>query len=154
MEHIIEQKDDETHDYYIIDGKKEGEYIKYYTNGNISSKCNYIDDKREGEWKYYRNNGQLSLISNYINDKITDDKINLEPPTSYKISSISIDSASIKTLESWYNIIIAGIISDTTDTNNISFITLNEDSTIKPYELTVWSKKEKEILEIAEIYQI
>ena len=59
MDYIIEQKDNVIHDYYIIDGKKEGIYITYYENGNIWYNCNYINDKLEGEYRSEEHTSEL-----------------------------------------------------------------------------------------------
>ena len=45
-----------------INDKKNGEYISYYTNGQLYEICNYIDGKINGEHKSYYNNGQLIVI--------------------------------------------------------------------------------------------
>jgi antitoxin component YwqK of YwqJK toxin-antitoxin module len=43
----------------ISKGKREGEWIWYYENGQLSSKSNYKDGKEEGEGLFYDENGQL-----------------------------------------------------------------------------------------------
>ena len=53
--------------YFIFNGKKEGEYKEYYSNGLLDIICNYKNDKREGEYKSYYNNKQLYKICNYKN---------------------------------------------------------------------------------------
>jgi antitoxin component YwqK of YwqJK toxin-antitoxin module len=79
---------------FVVDGKKEGEYIKYYENGEINEirqyvnnklngaftayfidkqlleSCYYVDDKRHGEYKRYYDNGQLLAIYDYVNNKL------------------------------------------------------------------------------------
>ena len=45
-----------------INGKKEGEYKKYYSNGNLCIVCNYINDTQNGQYKEYHSNGQLYKI--------------------------------------------------------------------------------------------
>ena len=52
----------------IIDGKKEGKFLKFYKNGNKLSEINYNNNIIEGEWKEYFRNGNL-LIKKII--KIT-----------------------------------------------------------------------------------
>ena len=39
------------------DGKKEGEWIEYWTNGQLRSKGTYNNGKKEGLWKSYDENG-------------------------------------------------------------------------------------------------
>jgi antitoxin component YwqK of YwqJK toxin-antitoxin module len=48
-----------------------GEYIKYYQNGNPEIKCNYMDNKIEGEYFYYSNNNDKNEYRKflYINNK-------------------------------------------------------------------------------------
>ncbi len=53
---------------YEINGKKEGTYKEYYTNGKISKICNYVDDKLNGEHKVFSTSG-LFNICNYVNGK-------------------------------------------------------------------------------------
>ncbi|RLD40089.1 MAG: hypothetical protein DRI86_15930 [Bacteroidetes bacterium] len=51
----------------IIDnsGKKQGEWIFYYYNGNIESKGEYINDKRVSLWTYYFENGAIEQTGSY-----------------------------------------------------------------------------------------
>ena len=53
----------------IKNGKKEGAWISYYSNGQLESKGNYKNGEFEGEWIRYHENGDLSLKSNYENGK-------------------------------------------------------------------------------------
>ena len=53
----------------ISKGKKEGEWIWYYENGQLSSKSNYKDGKEDGEWLWYHSNGQLQTKVNYIDGR-------------------------------------------------------------------------------------
>ena len=41
---------------YVL-GKKEGEWIEYWTNGQLRSKGTYNNGKKEGLWKSYDENG-------------------------------------------------------------------------------------------------
>ena len=50
-------------------GKEEGEYVRYYSNGQLDFKGNHKNGKREGEWILYWNNGQLYSKRNYKNGK-------------------------------------------------------------------------------------
>lgn len=47
---------------------KNGEFIEYFSNGNIKKKGNYNDDHLIGNWYYYYPNGQLKMIM-YFMDK-------------------------------------------------------------------------------------
>jgi antitoxin component YwqK of YwqJK toxin-antitoxin module len=49
---------------------KDGEHIKYYPSGVISSKRNYIDDKRNGECIYYYLSGKVFNQSSYLDDEL------------------------------------------------------------------------------------
>ena len=37
------------HEYYQVDGKKEGEYKSYYSNGQLYEICNYVDANKNGK---------------------------------------------------------------------------------------------------------
>jgi antitoxin component YwqK of YwqJK toxin-antitoxin module len=59
-------------EYFIFNGKKEGEYKIYYNTCQKLSKCGYrIDGKLEGEYKEYWGNGKLNKSYNYKNGKKT-----------------------------------------------------------------------------------
>ena len=51
----------------IKNGKKEGEWVYYYSNGQLDFKGNYKNGKEEGEWISYFSNGQLRYKGNYKN---------------------------------------------------------------------------------------
>ena len=51
----------------IKDGKKEGEWVGYWGNGQLMSKVSYKNGKEEGEWVGYHGNGQLSSKGSYKN---------------------------------------------------------------------------------------
>ena len=51
----------------IKDGKKEGEWVWYWGNGQLMSKVNFKNGKEEGEWVGYHRNGQLSSKGSYKN---------------------------------------------------------------------------------------
>ena len=40
-------------------GKREGEYLNYYDNGQLENEGNYKNGEREGEWVGYLSGGQL-----------------------------------------------------------------------------------------------
>tara|TARA_R110000851_G_scaffold209517_2_gene361934 strand:- start:2400 stop:2636 length:237 start_codon:yes stop_codon:yes gene_type:complete len=50
------------------EGKKDGYFEEYYSNGQLSSKGNYLNGKRHGYWEYY-NHGQLWDKGMYKNGK-------------------------------------------------------------------------------------
>jgi len=79
-------------EYYMVNGKKEGElkeykknklnlsinyingikhglYKEYYDNGNIRIECNYSDEQKHGLYKKYYDNGNIRIECNYIDDK-------------------------------------------------------------------------------------
>ena len=41
------------YEFFIFNGKKEGEYKSYYENGQLYSICNYKNGKYEGEYTQY-----------------------------------------------------------------------------------------------------
>jgi len=54
---------------YYLNGKKDGLWEKYYSNGQLNSKVKYIKGKKNGLWEEYYYNGQLESKVNYINGK-------------------------------------------------------------------------------------
>jgi len=55
-------------EYDIVDGKKEGDFIIYFSNNNIQMIGKMKANKNEGEWKYYFENGSLQTSGFYEND--------------------------------------------------------------------------------------
>ena len=53
----------------IRNGKKEGPWVYYYGNGQLSYKGTYKVGKKEGPWVYYHSNGQLSYKVTYKDNK-------------------------------------------------------------------------------------
>ena len=52
------------------DGKRDGSWINYYSNGQLCYKGEYKNGKRYGSWFYYYNNGQLNSKGNFwLDDK-------------------------------------------------------------------------------------
>jgi len=45
--------------------KKNGEFIEYFSNGNVKKKGNYKDNYLFGNWYYYYPNGQLEMIISF-----------------------------------------------------------------------------------------
>jgi antitoxin component YwqK of YwqJK toxin-antitoxin module len=56
-------------EYFEINGKKEGVFKGYYSNGQLSLITLYVDGKKNGESKSYYPNGKLSIIGTFIDDK-------------------------------------------------------------------------------------
>ena len=54
----------------IIKGKREGEWLTYYQNGQLNEKVNYKDGKANGEWLAYYEYGELFLKGHYKDGKI------------------------------------------------------------------------------------
>jgi len=50
-------------------GKREGYWYTYYTDGVLLSKGHYKNGKKFGTWETYHDNGQLFSMGNYENDK-------------------------------------------------------------------------------------
>jgi len=69
-------KDGEYIDYYdngeirskclYLDGKRHGEHIGYYLSGEISHNCNHIGDILHGEFIFYYRSGEISYVWYYI----------------------------------------------------------------------------------------
>ena len=53
----------------IRNGKKEGLWVYYYDNGQVSSRGDYKVGKKDGTWVYYHSNGQLSYKVTYQDNK-------------------------------------------------------------------------------------
>ena len=51
----------------IKDGKKEGEWVGYWGNGQLMSKVGFKNGKEEGEWIIYYSNGQVREKGIYKN---------------------------------------------------------------------------------------
>jgi hypothetical protein len=59
---------------YDNDGVKQGIWVtyydKYYYDGTLESKGNYINGSREGKWVFYTTGGDLDYECNYKNNKL------------------------------------------------------------------------------------
>ena len=55
-------------EYDVVEGKKEGDFIIYYSNENIQMAGKMKDNKNIGEWKYYFLDGSIQTIGSYDND--------------------------------------------------------------------------------------
>lgn len=51
----------------LVNGKKHGEFIRYFENGQIAIVSNYSHGKSHGLWKEYYENGQIAEEGEYIN---------------------------------------------------------------------------------------
>ena len=51
------------------DGKYEGEFIRYYEDGQLNIKSNFKDGKYDGEFLRYYKDGQLNIKSNFKDGK-------------------------------------------------------------------------------------
>ena len=52
----------------IQDGKKEGTWVRYYSNGQLFSVSNYKTGRKNGAWITYNNKGHLIEKGQYKND--------------------------------------------------------------------------------------
>jgi antitoxin component YwqK of YwqJK toxin-antitoxin module len=52
------------------DGRKEGAWVQYYSDGQLDQKGSYKNGKREGEWVGYHENGQLMTKGSRENGKM------------------------------------------------------------------------------------
>jgi antitoxin component YwqK of YwqJK toxin-antitoxin module len=50
-----------------VNGKEHGYWESYYDNGKLSYKGNYVNGKKDGYWESYFSNGQLYYKGNYVN---------------------------------------------------------------------------------------
>ena len=55
-------------EYDVVEGKKEGDFIIYYSNENIQMAGKMKDNKNIGEWKYYFLDGSIQTTGFYNND--------------------------------------------------------------------------------------
>ena len=56
--------------YFQINGKKDGEYIMNFENGNPYEISNYVDGVRNGQYQDFYDNGNLHRVCNYVDGKI------------------------------------------------------------------------------------
>ena len=55
-------------EYDVVNGKKNGDFIVYFSNGSIQIAGTMKENKNVGEWKYYFPNGSLQTSGFYEND--------------------------------------------------------------------------------------
>jgi hypothetical protein len=53
----------------VIHNQRQGDWIKYYSDGKIEIKGKYIDNQKYGEWIYYYLNGNVKAIGIYNCDE-------------------------------------------------------------------------------------
>jgi len=61
-------KDGKRINQYDYEGRKQGYWEHYYSNGKLFSKGSYKDGKKDGYWECYYKNGQLWRKTNDIID--------------------------------------------------------------------------------------
>tara|TARA_Y100001936_G_scaffold253319_1_gene317283 strand:+ start:1942 stop:2286 length:345 start_codon:yes stop_codon:yes gene_type:complete len=54
----------------IKNGKKEGEWVRYWRNGRPMSKIDFKNGKKEGEWAIYYSDGRLREKGRYKNGEM------------------------------------------------------------------------------------
>lgn len=54
----------------VFNGKRDGQWIVYYDNGEIKTIANYNLGKKNGKWSHFNYDGSLLLIVIYDNDTI------------------------------------------------------------------------------------
>jgi len=54
-------------EYYEIDGKFDGEYKRWYENGQLEEHCYYKNGKLDGEYTSWHQNGRPLQHSHYTN---------------------------------------------------------------------------------------
>jgi antitoxin component YwqK of YwqJK toxin-antitoxin module len=64
--------------YRDVDGKLDGEQIKYYLNGKIKAILNYNNGVKNGEFFIYYESGMPLLKEYYVNGKLHGEKINYD----------------------------------------------------------------------------
>ena len=56
-------------------GKQHGEWMWYHTNGQVSSRANFVDGQKEGVQVFYNEDGVQLKEEHYKNDEIIEEKI-------------------------------------------------------------------------------
>lgn len=64
--------------FFKNNGKKEGNYVSYYYNGQILVECSYINNLIQGYYKIYYYNGNIALKCFYKDDKRDGEFINYD----------------------------------------------------------------------------
>lgn len=55
----------------LINGKEDGSWVFYYSNGERKAEGNYSNGKKNGKWTYYYKNGKIKQQGNYSYGKLT-----------------------------------------------------------------------------------
>lgn len=55
-------------EYEVVNGKKNGEFITFYTNGNVEKTGLIKQNANVGEWKYYYPDGTLESRGHFVKD--------------------------------------------------------------------------------------
>lgn len=55
-------------EYEVVNGKKNGEFVTFYTNGNIEKTGWIKQNANVGEWKYYYPDGTLESRGHFVKD--------------------------------------------------------------------------------------
>lgn len=59
---------DQTIEFDVVNGIREGDFIVYYPNKNIQMIGKLTNNKNTGEWKYYNPNGSLQTVGKFLDD--------------------------------------------------------------------------------------
>ena len=59
----------------LKNGFKDGDFVEYYSNGEVKMRGTFKDDKRDGTWRLYDENGKLMLRRNYQDGEIIKEKV-------------------------------------------------------------------------------
>jgi hypothetical protein len=54
---------------FNAEGKEHGLWERYFSNGKLSCKGDYVDGNRQGLWEYYYDNGKLASKGDYVDGK-------------------------------------------------------------------------------------
>ena len=57
-------------EYYVVDGRREGEYRDYYPNGTLRTTLTYVNNLKEGEGRHFSHTGNLQIVAHYKDDKL------------------------------------------------------------------------------------
>ena len=63
----------------LKNGKKDGDWVSFHSNGQLSSKGNYKNGKKEGIWVTYWSTGQLWHSETHKNGKTEGDWVSYHP---------------------------------------------------------------------------
>ncbi len=79
-------------EYYVIDDSiKDGQFLRFFSDGKLSDSCGYKMGKLEGIKKLYSPEGNLQILQTYKNGKLNGDYIVYYPDGSVKIRQQFID---------------------------------------------------------------